>query len=106
MSNGIVLIVDDDEILRETVSAFLSSEGYEVANANCSRTLEEKLKSGNYNIILLDRVLPDTDGLALLPKIREYTDVPVIITSSKGEMIDKVAGLDMGADDYVAKPLP
>jgi DNA-binding response OmpR family regulator len=106
MKNNTVLIVDDDEVLQEVLQEFLSSEGYEVANANSSRAMEEKLKTGSYNIILLDRVLPDTDGLTLLPKIREYTDVPVIITSSKGDQIDKVAGLDMGADDYITKPLP
>jgi DNA-binding response OmpR family regulator len=85
---------------------FLTGEGYEVVSAHSSKDMEEKLKSSSYNIILLDRVLPETDGLTLLPKIREYTDVPVIIASSKGDQIDKVAGLDMGADDYISKPLP
>lgn len=106
MTKHHVLLVEDDEILRQAVTLSLESDGYVVATADSAKSLEEQLKKGDHDIVLLDLVLPDADGLTLITKIREYSDLPIIITSSKGEMIDRVVGLEMGADDYMSKPLP
>jgi len=106
MKKPVVLLVDDHEILRETVKETLKNDGYDVVMAGSSRELQNKLPNTKFDIVLLDLVLPDADGLSLISKIREYTDVPIIVISSKSEMTDKVVGLEMGADDYVSKPLP
>lgn len=106
MKKPVVLIVDDHIELRDTVAATLQNDGYDVAAAGSARELQGKLDAPAFDIVLLDLGLPDGDGLTLIAKIREHTDVPIIIVSGKSDMTDKVVGLEMGADDYVGKPLP
>ena len=101
----IILLVEDSKLVNETVTGNLTDEGYEVVSAGTAKELAEKLASIKPDTILLDLVLPDGDGLSLIKSIREHTDVPVIIISGKSDMVDKVVGLEMGADDYIGKPL-
>lgn len=99
-----IFLVDDHEPLREIVTECLKKHDYEVIAATDSKGLFQSLPSADPDIILLDLQLPDADGLTLISKIREYTDVPVIIISSRNEASDRIVGLEMGADDYVGKP--
>ncbi len=106
MVKSVVLVVDDQKILRDEICENLESEGYATVPVDSADSLIKKLPDAGCHIILLDLMLPDANGLELISKIREYTDVPIIIISAKAEMVDKVIGLEMGADDYVSKPLP
>lgn len=104
MAKHNIFLVDDNLELQETVRENLESDGYSVITASSAGELFEKLKTNTADTILLDLILPDGNGLALIEKIRDYTDAPVIVVSGKGEMVDRVVGLEMGADDYLAKP--
>jgi two-component system OmpR family response regulator len=106
MKKPVVLLVDDHVELRETVEATLKNDGYDVTSAGNIHELKLKLPSAGFDIVLLDLGLPDGDGLTMIAKIREHSDVPIIVISGKNDMTDKVVGLEMGADDYVGKPLP
>lgn len=105
VAKSLILIVEDSKTIRDIVTDSLATEGYDVACADSAAELKSKLVTLKPDTILLDLVLPDGDGLSLIKNIREYTDVPVIIISGKADMVDKVVGLEMGADDYVGKPL-
>ncbi len=106
MPKSVVLVVDDQEILRDEICENLEGEGYATIPVDSADSLIKKLPKLECNIILLDLMLQDANGLELISKIREYTDVPIIIISGRTEMVDRVIGLEMGADDYVSKPLP
>lgn len=99
-----IYIVEDNEELKKLVALSLSAEGYVVITAGSSRECIEKLKKISVNLILLDILLPDGNGLVLIEKIRQLTDAPIIAISGKNEMADKIVGLEMGADDYMTKP--
>lgn len=100
-----VLLVEDNQQVRETVAESLSEDGYAVITASSIAELNEKLPALKPDVILLDLILPDGDGLSLIKKIRDHTDAPVIVVSGKNDMVDKIVDLEMGADDYVGKPL-
>jgi two-component system phosphate regulon response regulator OmpR len=100
-----VLLVEDSKMVRETIAQALGEEGYNVIPAANAKELAAKLPTAKPDIILLDLILPDGDGLTLINKIREHTDAPVLVVSGKAEMVDKVVGLEMGADDYIGKPI-
>ncbi len=99
-----VLIVEDNEDFLNALREGLEREEYEVATAANARQLAERLAMDIPHIILLDLMLPDCNGLDLLSSIRLCTNAPVIVISGKGELVDKVVGLEMGADDYISKP--
>lgn len=101
----LILIVEDSKTIRDIVTDNFAGEGYDVESAETAQELKAKLEIIKPDTILLDLILPDGDGLSLIKNIREYTDVPVIVISGKADMVDKVVGLEMGADDYVGKPL-
>lgn len=103
MSAATILFVDDNADLRQTVKSGLARDGYDVVGAGSGHEMLSKLHL-KPDLILLDLILPGESGLYLIGKIREHTDAPVIVVSGKGDMVDKVVGLEMGADDYVAKP--
>lgn len=105
MANQTVLIVEDNSLVRDTMVEALLREGYAVVAVSTAGEMLDKVASTMPDIILLDLILPDADGLSLISKIREVTDVPVLIVSGKADMVDKVVGLEMGADDYIAKPI-
>ncbi|MGG5460760.1 response regulator transcription factor [Clostridium sp. B9] len=107
MSNKKVLIVDDEEHIRELIKFNLKKEGYETEVAVNGREALEKIKGNKFDLILLDLMLPEIDGLEVCKEIRrseETADIPVMMITAKGEEFDKVLGLELGADDYITKP--
>ncbi len=99
-----VLVVDDEKLIVKGIRFSLEQDGYEV---ECAYDGEEALsmaRSGDYDIILLDIMLPKLTGLEVCQQIRETSDVPIIMLTAKGDDMDKILGLDYGADDYITKP--
>ena len=103
-SGGHILIVDDDRRIREMLAEYLKEEGFQVRLAENGRQLRAAMAAGEVDLVLLDQVIPGEDGLALLRELRRQSSVPVIMITGKGEMLDRIVGLEVGADDYIAKP--
>ena len=101
---GTVLVVDDDDEIRAMLCRLLSSEGYSVAEAATGAELLNTLASRSLDLVLLDVMLDHEDGLELLTAIRRSSEAPVILLTGRNEESDRVLGLRLGADDYVAKP--
>jgi len=102
-----VFIVEDDSNIRDMLGYALASAGFDVEEFEESSSFWQRLSTYTPSLILLDLMLPVEDGLSILRKMRKfskYTDIPVIIISAKGSEYDKIKGLDLGADDYIAKP--
>lgn len=99
-----VLIVEDDSGIADFLQLELEHEGFEVLHAEDGRKALELFESGAPDIILLDIMLPKLNGLEVLRRIRKTSRVPVIMLTARGDTLDKVSGLDSGADDYLAKP--
>jgi two-component system phosphate regulon response regulator OmpR len=104
MDSGRVLIVDDDREIREMLAEYLASHGFEVATAESGTAMREALARGTPDVVLLDVRLPGEDGLALARFLRERYELGIIMVTAAGEVVDRIVGLEMGADDYVAKP--
>jgi len=103
-ARGRVLVVDDERPIRRFLRVALSTEGYEVGEAGTAAEAIERAVSERPDVVILDLGLPDGDGLDVLRKLREWSSVPVIILSVRGQEADKIAALDSGADDYLTKP--
>ena len=99
-----VLIVEDDSNIAELVNLYLKKEGYETMVADDGGKALDLYRAFRPDLVLLDIMLPVMDGWAVCAKIRETDSTPIIMLTAKGETIDKVAGLEMGADDYMVKP--
>jgi two-component system, OmpR family, response regulator len=99
-----ILLVDDDDNLREVVRYALSREGYEIEEATNGVAALERASGARFDLIVLDVLMPELDGLEVCKRLRRTSDVPILFLSSRGEELDKVLGLEMGGDDYVAKP--
>lgn len=99
-----VLVVDDDPEIRDVVHIFLRNEGFDVFEAEDGLQALECLNREKIDLIILDVMMPNFDGIKACFKIRETSNIPIIMLSAKGEDIDKITGLTTGADDYVAKP--
>jgi len=99
-----VLGIDDDERLHERVEEFLLLNGFQYDKLTGASGLSEKLESFNPDIILLDVMMPGENGFSILLKIREISNVPVIMLTARGQDTDRIIGLELGADDYLAKP--
>lgn len=99
-----VLIVEDDSGIADFLQLELEHEGFDVLHAEDGRKALELFESGAPDIILLDIMLPKLNGLEVLRRIRKTSRVPVIMLTARGDTLDKVSGLDSGADDYLAKP--
>ena len=99
-----ILIVEDEESYREPLIYQLTREGYEVAAAKTGEEGLELFTKGNIDLILLDLMLPGLDGASLCRRIRSQSKVPIIMLTAKSAEVDKVVGLEIGADDYVTKP--
>ena len=99
-----VLVVDDDPAVREMLSDYLSQHGYEVAVAASGDAMRAELARALPALVLLDVGLPGEDGLTLARFVRERYDIGIIMVTGAGAVIDRVAGLEVGADDYIAKP--
>ena len=99
-----VLVVDDEPIVREVVVSYLQREGYQTLEAADGDHARELLEHNQPNLVVLDIMLPGTDGLDLCRWIRRRSEVPVIMLTARGEEADRIVGLELGADDYVTKP--
>ncbi len=99
-----VLIVEDDKEIREGVKIYLKSKGYEVSEAADGVEGLEIIEKEEIHLAIVDVMMPRMDGITMTMKLRENHDFPVIFLSAKSEEVDKILGLDMGADDYVTKP--
>lgn len=99
-----VLLVDDDPALLEVMSIVLASEGYRVSTAEDGVEALRSVGQENLDLVVLDVMLPRMSGFEVLKKIREQSDVPVVMLTAKGQSVDKVVGLELGADDYITKP--
>lgn len=104
MSKPNILVIEDNPAVRDLIRESLENNGYTVFTASGGEEALRILRVKGTDTILLDLMLPDGDGLNLISGIRQTTDAPVIVVSGKGALIDKVVGLEMGADDYLAKP--
>ncbi len=99
-----ILVVDDEPTLRETLADALASEGYDVVVAEDGRRALEVFRAENPDLVLLDLMLPELSGIEVCRIIRAESDVPIVMLTAKDSEIDKVVGLELGADDYVTKP--
>lgn len=102
-----IFCVEDDRGIRELMTYTLNASGYEALGLKDGKELDEALKSEKPCLITLDIMLPNEDGISILKRLKNderYHDIPIIMASAKGEEYDKVIGLDLGADDYLAKP--
>jgi len=99
-----ILLVDDEPLIVKGLKFALEQDGYEIDTAQDGEIAIEKARSGQYDIILLDVMLPKASGIEVCQTIRESSDVPIIMLTAKGEDMDKILGLEYGADDYMTKP--
>lgn len=99
-----ILIVEDEEKIARFVTLELEHEGYQVEYAADGRTAVDQALERDYDLVLLDVLLPQLNGVEVLRRIRKHKDVPVIMVTARDAVMDKVAGLDAGADDYLTKP--
>ena len=101
---GRLLIVEDDEQIASILKEYLTNKGYEVNWASTGNEGLEDFKIGNYDLLIVDIMLPGLDGYSLCQSIRIISDVPILIVSARNKELDKIKGLKIGADDYVTKP--
>jgi two-component system response regulator ResD len=99
-----VLVVDDEPLVRDVVVRYLQREGFDTLEAGDGDTARTLVATGDPQLVVLDLMLPGTDGLALCRWIRSRGDLPVIMLPARGEPADRIVGLEIGADDYVSKP--
>ena len=99
-----VLMIDDDDRLAGMVSDYLGGAGFRVTVAGTGAKGEALLKRESFDAVILDLMLPDADGLDLCRRLRGESDVPILMLTARGEPMDRVVGLELGADDYLAKP--
>ena len=104
MGNINVLVADDDKNIRELVKLYLQNEGYDVVEARNGENCIEEFGKQDFDLVLLDIMMPVMDGMQTLKEIRKTSNVPVIMLTARGETYDKILGLEFGADDYVVKP--
>jgi two-component system response regulator CpxR len=99
-----VLLIDDDIELGELLKEYLSMEGFELTAVHDGETGLEEALSGEFNLVLLDVMLPKKNGFEVLKDLRKKSNIPVIMLTARGESVDRVLGLEHGADDYIPKP--
>ena len=102
--NSHILIVDDDNRIRELIKEYLEDNDFIVSTANDAEEASEKIKLIDFEIIVLDIMMPGESGLALTKKLRKNISTPIILLTAKGEVDDRIIGLESGADDYLVKP--
>lgn len=104
MKKGTVLAIDDDANLQLVVGSYLEEDGYTVLQAEDSKTALAQASKSDLDVILLDLVLPDIEGMQLIPQLQAKTNAGIIIVSGKNDTTEKIVCLEMGADDYITKP--
>lgn len=104
MPDSRIMVVDDDPTVRELINDYLSNQGYEVQEADSASAARTQLEDFVPHVVLLDIGLPGEDGLSLARHLREHHDLGIIMVSGAGDTMDRIIGLEVGADDYVSKP--
>ena len=104
MDNGAILIVDDEKEIRDLIDIYLKGEGYKTIKAENGEEALQLLEENEVDLIILDVMMPKLNGIEACLKIREEREMPIIMLSAKSEDIDKILGLNTGADDYLTKP--
>lgn len=99
-----ILVVDDEQVLVKGIKFNLEHEGYQVETGSDGEQAVEMAREGNYDLIILDLMMPRLDGLQACMRIREFSNVPVIMLTARSEDTDKIIGFEYGADDYITKP--
>ena len=99
-----ILIVDDEPNIVTLISRYVQREGYDIVTASDGREAIDKCKKEDFDVIIMDVMMPDTDGFTACKKIKEFKDIPVIMLSARGTEFDKLFGFEVGVDDYVTKP--
>lgn len=99
-----ILIADDEELIRALIAKYAKFEGYETEEARDGMEAVRKCAEENFDIVIMDIMMPELDGFSAVREIRKKSDVPVIMLSARGEEYDKINGFECGADDYVVKP--
>lgn len=99
-----ILLVEDEKTIRDTVAAYLEREGYWVTTAEDGQVAIDNFSKHRFDLVVLDLMLPKVSGEQVCRAIRDSSDVPIIMLTAKGELEDRVAGLELGADDYLVKP--
>jgi DNA-binding response OmpR family regulator len=99
-----ILIIEDDPKIADLLRLYCEQEGYRVLHSDCGKTGLELAQQSNPDVILLDRMLPEMEGLDILRELRSTHQTPVLILSAKSDEIERVVGLELGADDYISKP--
>jgi two-component system response regulator ResD len=103
--NSKILIVEDETKLSDVMTLYLRKENYDITCVSDGKAAEDVIESDSFDLIILDIMLPGKDGWALLRKIKALGDTPVILTTARGEEDDRIFGLELGADDYMVKPI-
>jgi two-component system phosphate regulon response regulator OmpR len=104
-NNGTILVCDDERDLREMLQEYLEKRGFSVRLAGSATELRESLEAAKPDLLVLDINMPGEDGLTALRSLRTDSDLPVVMLTAAGETIDRIVGLEMGADDYLGKPV-
>jgi two-component system OmpR family response regulator len=104
VNNKQVLVVDDDQAIRELLAEYLSKNNFDVITAEDGVDMDQKLLNNDPDLIILDIMLPGDDGFILCQRIRQTSHVPIIMLTANSDEMDRVLGLEIGADDYIAKP--
>lgn len=104
MTNASVLVADDEREILLLIKKYLEREGYFVVTAENGKETIEKFKNNKYDLLILDLMMPEIDGIEVCRRLRNETNIPIIMLTAKDSEIDKVLGLSIGADDYVTKP--
>lgn len=99
-----LLVVDDDPELRELAQAYLQQQGFTVECVASGEEMDAFLKENSVDLLILDLMLPGEHGLSIAQRLKKYSELPIIIVSAQGEDVDRIVGLEVGADDYLAKP--
>ena len=99
-----ILVVDDDNRIRELVKEYLNENGFTVSTANSAEEAKIRLNYFKFNLLILDVMMPGQNGFELTKEIKKILDVPVMLLTAKGEVEDRILGLELGADDYLGKP--
>ena len=99
-----ILVVDDDQRLCDLLRRYLSGEGYQVNTVRSGEQMRRQIERGVPDLVILDLILPDDDGLLLAKELRVHKGLGIVILTAKGETIDRIVGLEVGADDYISKP--
>lgn len=99
-----LLVVDDDPELRELTQAYLEQQGFNVAVVDSGESMDAYLAEHNVDLLILDLMLPGEHGLSIAQRLKKHSDQPIIIVSAQGEDVDRIVGLEVGADDYLSKP--